>query len=236
MRPLPQQLPLALGWMRFHIARGLRRPGTWAPLAAIVGLAALLRVGPRADPDEIAATVLLLALPLVAMLLATGGLREEVEDQTLTYAFIRPLGRAWIYFARAGAAAAFVFAACATALVVAGGNAIEVVRHLGAALAATAAYVAVFSLLGLLLRRPTLTGLAWLGWELSASDVPGFLAKLTLRTHVRAIADLPAEGILGALQSPPPPLASLGVIAAVTAAALAAGHWRVRHRELVVPK
>lgn len=236
MNALPSQLPLAVFWTRFHVVRSLRRVGTWGPLAAIVGLAVLLRVGPGASASEIAAMVLVLALPLVSMLLATGGLREEVEDQTLTYAFVRPLGRGWIYLARASAAAIPVLVACSVALVVAGGGVLEILRHLAAALLATSTHVAVFSLFGLLLRRPTLVGLVLLGWEQGLGAVPGFLSRLTLRTHVSAIADLPASGLLAALQRPPPVWLSLVVLTAVAAAALGAGTWWVRHRELVVPK
>ncbi len=237
-RALPPQFPLALYWAGFHVGRALRRPATVLWCAAAVLLAAALRFGGDMPGDVLADLELTLVLPLFAMFFGSGGLREEVEDQTLTYAFVRPLARRWVYLARTGAAAFVATAPVLVALALAVRDPMDALRWLGVAVLAGLAYTSVFAAIGLVMRRPTLVGLALvLGWEQGVGAVPGFLSRLTLQAHVRGLAGLsPRGGPLAALHEAPPWWASLAVMVTVLAICVGLASWWVSRRELVVPK
>jgi hypothetical protein len=232
---LPPQLPLAIFWARFHALRALRRPATALWMIALTIIAIALRVaGPsRAAVDfEIG-----LALPLLALFFGSGGLREEVEDQTLTYAFVRPFGRGAIFLARTGAAAIVVLVPVLLGLVIATDDPVALPRQLAIAVLGALAYVPLFALLGLVLKRPMLVGLGVLAWDQVLGAVPGFLSQLTLRTHLRGLLELPSgDGLFATMVRAPSPWVSLPVLLAVAAICCTLGVYWVRTREMVVPK
>jgi len=104
--PSPYEVPAGylpravVFWTGFHFKRNLRKRAFKLWTAAFVITILLLRYGARVSPEELARAVLLLAVPLLALFFGAGSLREEIEDQTLTYAFTRPVGRIWTYVAR----------------------------------------------------------------------------------------------------------------------------------------
>ncbi len=152
-----------------------------------------------------------LALPLVA-LLQSSGYAEEVEARTIVYLLTRPVSRASLLVGRF--AAYFVFALgvtlaaqLATFLLLASqegagaffGRVPGLVRDAGVLALALLAYGALFTLLGVLLRRPLLPGLGFLfGWELLA-NLPGYLPRLTVARHLRGLLPYapPVEGLFG---------------------------------------
>jgi hypothetical protein len=235
---LPGQFGLAAYWTAFHVGRSLRRPATLAWIAVAVVLAAALRFFGELGGSSLADLQLTMVLPLFAMFFGSGGLREEVEDQTLTYAFVRPLARPFVYAARTFAAAIVALLPVVLGLGFAVHDPIDAPRWIGVAILAGFAYTSVFAGVGLVMRRPTLVGLALvLGWEQGVGAVPGFLSRLTLQAHVRGLAGLsPRGGPLAALHHPPPWWASLVVLSAVLAICVGVAGWWVRRRELVVPK
>jgi len=100
----------AVLWARFNVVRHLRKPGTLAWILGVAAVAAIIRVA-GGSSSAIANLVVLYAVPLAALSFGTSAMREEIEDQTLTYVFTRSVDRAWIYVARVLAAmtvAAFV--------------------------------------------------------------------------------------------------------------------------------
>lgn len=232
---LPPQLPLAIFWARFHALRALRRPTTVLWLLALTIIAVSLRIAgsPRAVVDfEIG-----LALPLLALFFGSGGLREEVEDQTLTYAFVRPLARGSIFLARTAAAAVVVLVPILLGILIATDDPLALPEQLAIALLGTLAYVPLFALLGLVLKRPMLVGLGVVVWDQVLGAVPGFLSQLTLRTHLRGLLDLPSSGgFFATLVRAPSPWVSVPVLIGVAAICCAVGFTWVRTRELVVPK
>lgn len=236
--PLPPQFRLAAWWAAFHVGRALRRPATILWIAAVVVLSAALRLFGELPAAGLADLQLTLVLPMFAMFFGSGGLREEVEDQTLTYAFVRPLARPFIYGARTLAAAIVALAPVVVGLALALAHPVDAPRWLGVAILAGLAYTAIFATLGLVMRRPTLVGLVLvLGWEQGVGSVPGFLSRLTLQAHVRGLAGLsPRGGPLAMLHQPPAWWASAAVLVGVVVLAGGLGAWWVRHRELVVPK
>jgi hypothetical protein len=207
-------------------------------IAAAVVLAASLRLFGELSGSRLADLELTVVLPLFTMFFGSGGLREEVEDQTLTYAFVRPLARPFVYGARTCAAAIVALLPVVVGLGFAVHDPIDAPRWIAVAILAGLAYTSVFAAIGLVMRRPTLVGLALvLGWEQGVGAVPGFLSRLTLQAHVRGLAGLsPRGGPLAALHQAPPWWASLVVMFGVFAVSVALAAWWVRRRELVVPK
>ena len=137
-------------------------------------------------------------LPLMALFHATSLIADEVEGKTLTYLLTRPLTRPSIL---AGKFAAYLATSLGVALPAAvltffilmtargwsglGASVPDLFRDLGVVALTLLVYGALFTLLGVLLRRPVIPGLLFLiGWELMA-NLPGYLPRFTLtRGHV----------------------------------------------------
>lgn len=226
-------------WARFHLLRNLRRRGTVLWVLGVPVLIAVMRLGFGAPTTTIAELVLIYLMPLMALTFGGGILREEVEDQTLTYGFTRPLDRAALYTARLGAAMGPVLLATVPAALLAADGVLDALGLLLATALGTAAHASIFGLWGLLIRRPTWLGLAYiLLWEQSLEKVPGWLSDLTLRAHVRNIADLSPPRLLPMIPSdgPGPPWLSVSILLAVTGLAVVAAGVLVRRRELVLTR
>ncbi len=178
-------------WARFHLVRNLRRRGTLIWLIAVPLVIAVMRLGFGVPRDAVGQLVLVYLVPLMALSFGGGVLREEVEDQTLTYGFTRPLDRAALYTARLVAAVGPVILATLPAVMLAASGFVDAVRLGAAVLLGAAAHAALFGMLGLLIRRPTWVGLAYVFvWEQTMQMVPGWMSSLLLRTHIRKLADL----------------------------------------------
>jgi hypothetical protein len=225
-------------WAWFHLGRNLRRRGTLVWVIGLPVLAAAMRLAFGVDADVIGELVLVYLVPLLSLAYGGGVLREEVEDQTLTYGFTRPVDRAGLYGARLVAAAGPVLLATAPAAVFAAHHAVDAPRLVAAAVLGTAAHAALFGLWGLLMRRPTWLGLAYvLLWEQSLEKVPGWLASFTLRMQIRSLGglDLPSFGPLGSA-SPGAWWVSVLVLSAIAGASLVLAGAIVRRRELVLSR
>jgi ABC-2 type transport system permease protein len=188
-------------------------------------------------------------LPLAALFHATSLIADEVEGRTLTYLLTRPLPRAAIlagkflaYLATALGVAlpavVITFFLLATAPGASGlGAAVpDLLRDLGVAALALLAYGALFTLLGVLLRRPVIPGLLFLfGWELLA-NLPGYLPRLTLTAWLRSlIHHRPAqEGLSELFAQVQPTGLSLAVLSVATAVFLAAATFVFSEREYVL--
>lgn len=102
---------------------------------------------------------------------------------------------------------------------------------------ATGAHVALFGLWGLLVKRPTWLGLAYvLVWEQSLQNVPGWLANLTLRAHVRNLAELSVPTFGGLGSDPGPWWGSALVLVGIAGVSVVLAGGIVRRRELVLGK
>jgi ABC-type transport system involved in multi-copper enzyme maturation permease subunit len=146
-------------------------------------------------------------VPLCALFYAASLVADEVEGKTLTYLLTRPVRRASILLGKFAAylvtTLAFVwpvtvvtFFLLATARGSAGlGSRVGVLfQDLGILALGLLAYGALFTLLGVLLKRPVIPGLLFLyAWELAA-NVPGYLPRLTLTAYLRSLSShRPAE-------------------------------------------
>jgi len=188
-------------------------------------------------------------LPLAALFYATSLVADEVEGKTLTYLLTRPIRRESIL---AGKFAAYVvttlcltlpatvitFFLLVTARGFAGTGAAvpDLFRDMGAITLTLVAYGALFTLLGVVLRRPVIPGLLFLFvWELVA-NLPGYLPRFTLTAWLRSLVrHRPAQEGLSDLFGQALPLGlSLGVLIAVTLALLALSFWTFSRREYVM--
>ena len=188
-------------------------------------------------------------LPLMALFHATSLIADEVEGKTLTYLLTRPLTRPSIL---AGKFAAYLATSLGIALPAAvltffilmttrgwagvGASVPDLFRDLGAIALTLVAYGALFTLLGVLLRRPVIPGLLFLfGWELIA-NLPGYLPRFTLTAWLRSlIHHRPAqEGIAELFGQVLPAGQSLIVIVVSTVVFLAAAAWVFSQKEYVL--
>jgi hypothetical protein len=225
-------------WASFHLARNLRRRGTLAWVIGLPLLVAVMRLAFDVPADAVGELVLVYLVPLMSLAYGGGVLREEVEDQTLTYGFTRPVDRAALYAARLVAAAGPVLLATVPAAAFAATDPTHGLRLVAAAILGTAAHACLFGLWGLVMRRPTWLGLAYvLLWEQSLEKVPGWLANFTLRTQIRNLGrlELPGLGLFGSADPGPWWLSALVLLAIASACVVLAG-MIVRRRELVLSR
>ena len=240
-KPPPSAAPgyavkTAVFWARTQTARRLRRKGFKAGFAIFGVVLPLLQMAFPAQVDLSASFVVLGLVPLVSLLAGGGALRDEIDDQTLTYSFIRPIGRAWVFRALVTSAMAPVVLITLPCVIVTtypdGFNAMG--AHVLAALLAIASYTTVFALAGQFTKRATALGCVYLFfWEAMVSSVPGFLGKLTLVTHVRAVAGIPTDTLPLPLDmfAPATPVSSALVLVAVAAIAMFLGGVFIQRRE-----
>jgi ABC-type transport system involved in multi-copper enzyme maturation permease subunit len=188
-------------------------------------------------------------LPLAALFYATSLIADEVDGRTLTYLLTRPItrhailaGKFLAYLATtlslALPAAVVTFFLLATAPGGPGlGAAVgDLFRDLGVMALALVAYGALFTLAGVLLRRPVIPGLLFLyGWELVA-NLPGYLPRFTLTAWLRSlIHHRPAqEGLAELFAQVLPAGEGLAVLALATAVFLVAAIWIFSEREYVL--
>jgi ABC-2 type transport system permease protein len=113
--------------------------------------------------------------PLAALLCAGGVVRDDVEEQTLTYLLLRPLPRSALYTVKLLASmiitsALTVFFSAATFVLIdcladkpINGNLVEYTIRLALIFAVTqTAYCAIFGVMGVVLRRSLLIGVAYI--------------------------------------------------------------------------
>ena len=183
-------------------------------------------------------------LPILVLILATGALGNEIEDQTLPYLTLKPIGRLRIVVEKLLAtlvvAVPIILAGqIATYLIVFRGDAAqsESLQFLWALLASCTAgivaYAAVFLLVSLFVARALLVGIVYaLIWESLLSSFIKGLKVVSIRHYVDSIlvgmADDPDIALKGATGV----ATSLIVIAAVTVVTVLLATWRLRNLNL----
>jgi ABC-2 type transport system permease protein len=189
-------------------------------------------------------------VPLVSLFYATALVADEVEGRTLTYLLTRPITRPAIF---AGKFAAYlVTTLCLTlpacvvtfflllstrGLSALGPAAADLLRDVAVLALTLVAYGAVFSLLGVLLKRPVLPGLVFLyPWELLLASLPGYLPRLTLTAWLRSLINHhPAqEGLAGLFEQVLPPAQAVPLLLVVSVLCLYAGSRIFCAREYVL--
>jgi ABC-2 type transport system permease protein len=168
------------------------------------GLIYAARLVPGLNQLEFALVLTLIPhalLPLCALLFASGMIQDELEDQTLTYLFMRPLPKWAIYLVKL-AAALFVCLALALVFTVVtyvaftfGTPALSLsflwprlVVAIPAAALATVCYCALFGCLGLLTRRTLVAGGAYIVLiEGVLANIDFALRRLTVVYYFRVL-------------------------------------------------
>jgi ABC-2 type transport system permease protein len=188
-------------------------------------------------------------LPLAALFYATALVADEVEARTITFLLTRPLRRASVLLGKFAAYTATTWSLALPPLVASffllagahGGQGLaarvpDLFRDLGVCALALLSYGALFTLAGVVLRRPVIPGLLFLFvWELVA-NLPGYMPRLTLTAYLRSLVrHRPADEGFAEMfgQILPAPLC-LAVLAGVTAVSLGAAVWIFSRREYVL--
>ena len=216
--------------------------------ARIIGLTLLALVAPisgfalgsaDASLDDsvrlIAGVGLGLVLPVVALVFAGAAIGDLRDDKTLVYLWLRPMDR-WPIVVGAALAAGTLAAPItlipivAAAILTGAGNGI-VAGTLLATIVGLIAYVAVFTLFGVWLKRFIVWGLAYiLIWEGFIAQAGAGVARVALRKYTRSIlvdrtgADLDLADFSLAM--------AVIVPVVVAAAALAVASWRLGRQDI----
>jgi len=136
-------------------------------------------------------------VPAVGVFYGTSLIADEVEDQTITYLFVRPIPRGAIVLGKY-----LAYLLCVTSLVLPSAAVVfmvmvpfqdmaplfgSFVRNLGVLALGLGAYGAVFLWAGALFRRPLVGGLLFVfGWEQLAAVLPGYLGRFTIAHYLQA--------------------------------------------------
>ena len=189
------------------------------------------------------------ALPIAALFYATALIADEVDGKTLTFLITRPVRRSAILL---GKFAAYVVTTLTLALPAAvitffilatasgwpgiGGRVGDLFRDVGVMALALLSYGALFTLFGVVLRRPVIPGLLFIFvWELLA-NLPGYMPRVTLTAWLRSLVRHrpPQEGLSEVFGQILPAGLSLAVLAGATIAFLALSLWIFSRREYVI--
>jgi len=140
--------------------------------------------------------------PLAALLYATGIIQDDVEDQTLTYLLVRPLPRWAIYWVKLLAAmtttslltAAFATATFAAIVLTAktpwtAETSVHAVKIAGLMTLTQVAYCGLFGLMGLIMRRALVVGVAYIVlFEGILASFDTVARQLTIMYYFRVLA------------------------------------------------
>lgn len=183
-------------------------------------------------------------LPIMVLILATGALGNEIEDATLPYLTLKPIGRLRIVveklLATLAVALPIILAGLlATYLIVFRGEAgkPESLHFLWALLAsasaAIVAYAAIFLLVSLFVARALLVGMVYaLVWESVLGEFISGLKIVSIRHYTESILVGLADDRDIALKGATGVTASFMVIAVVTVVAVLISTWRLRNLNL----
>jgi ABC-2 type transport system permease protein len=142
-------------------------------------------------------------VPFAALMLGSGQIQDEVEEQTLTYLLIRPLPRWLIYVVKAAATALVaagltgVFTLITVAAIYLNNPLVRepvtpgfAVRITGLLVLASVAYSALFTALGVFFKRALVLGMAYiLAFEGIFANVDFVIRKATVMYYTRVLAE-----------------------------------------------
>lgn len=188
-------------------------------------------------------------VPLAALFYATALIADEVEGKTLTYLLTRPVQRAAILTGKFAACLATTLSLSLPSLVLTffllttargwgmvGASVPDLFRDMGVVALALLAYGALFTLLGVLLKRPMIPGLLFVFvWELVA-NLPGYLPRFTVTAYLRSLLRHrpPTEGFAEMFGQVLPAALCLEVLTGLVAIFLGLSVWIFSTREYVM--
>lgn len=180
--------------MTSRMVRAIASPGRLIAMAAVGSIGILIGViversdpGPEFGIDFLSNFGLLIYVPLVVLVISTATLGTLVEEKTLVYFWLRPIGR-WQIAAAALVAGLIVLLPLILipmgilAAVVGDGG--DIAGILAASVIGIAGYTSVFTFLGLVTQRALAWGLGYiLVWEGFAAGLSRSAGWLALRTY-----------------------------------------------------
>ncbi len=221
--------------LRHQLTRA--RLGLWVAVTAVVVLLGIvigreIGVDAREQQDAAAGLTFLLGLglvvPVIALVFGSSSLGDLQDDETMVYVWLRPVPRWTVVLGAVAAvlvvvvpAAVVPFTIAALAITRDSGTITGVV--LSTALAA-AAYGAVFTVVGLRVRRSLIWGLVYVFiWEFFVATAASGAARISINAYPASVltelAEVPDTGAVQGLTS------GLIVPVVVVAAAIAIGSW-----------
>jgi ABC-2 type transport system permease protein len=194
--------------------------------------------------------VLQVLAPILALVLGSAVVAEELEDRTATYLFARPIPRAAVLLGRYLATAAVLCAVMGLAVALAL-YASRFGREAGlgpgiagplvaAALLGVLVYAALYATFGVVFRYPMIVGLAYaFVLEGFLSNLPGGNQSLTVQYHLRSLVVGEGAPAWRELASLVPTVyedsaVALRTLCAVLLVALAFGAWRISRKEYLL--
>jgi ABC-2 type transport system permease protein len=134
-----------------------------------------------------------IVLPIMALVISTGVLGQEIDDGTLVHVLAKPIPRSEIILAKLGVAIVVTTIAVGVPLYIAGlvgGSAQLGLAAFAGATVGAFAYSGVFAALSVVTRRPVLIGLLYvLIWEGTLSNVLSGTRLLSIRQYSISVAD-----------------------------------------------
>ena len=194
---------------------------------------------------------------LVGLAFGVPTVHDEVEGRTITYLFTRPVSKIAIYAGRlaavqllGGVVLAFSLVVCFAVMVVGNPGVISIdfvkvyVNHVWLILLATVVLIGLFSIFGVLFKKPLVWGFFyWVIWEGVVSKAPGRMQTWTLDFHLRNLMmrdDDVQSSVIQMLrdflvENPNvSPWISLGVLVGALVAFVGIGGWIFARRQYVI--
>jgi ABC-type transport system involved in multi-copper enzyme maturation permease subunit len=156
-----------------------------------------------------------ISVPVLGVFYGTSLIADEVDDKTITYLFTRPIPRGGVLLGKY-----FAFLACTIFVVLPsvvivwllivpiggsfGASFVDLAKDLALLALGLAIYGAVFALIGTVLKRPLLVGLALvIVWEPLTMALPGYLKLYTVAYYLQGLVPhaMPANTTMSMIQS-----------------------------------
>ena len=193
-----------------------------------------------------------ISVPVLGVFYGTSLIADEVDDKTITYLFTRPIPRGGVLLGKY-----FAFLACTIFVVLPsvvivwllivpiggsfGASFIDLSKDLGLLALGLAIYGAVFALIGTVLKRPLLVGLAIvIVWEPLTMALPGYLKLYTVAYYLQGLVPhaMPANTTMSMLQTffqeSPGFLRAIVTLAAIGIGCLWLGTRAIERKEYVL--
>lgn len=194
---------------------------------------------------------------LVGLAFGVPTVHDEVEGRTITYLFTRPVSKIAVYAGRlaavqllGGVVLAFSLVVCFAVMVAGNTSALSVefvkvyVNHVWLILLATVVLTGLFSIFGVLFKKPLMWGFFyWVIWEGVVSKAPGRMQTWTLDFHLRNLMmrdDDVQSSVIQMLrdllvESPEiSPWTSLAVLIGALVAFVSLGGWFFARKQYVI--
>jgi ABC-type transport system involved in multi-copper enzyme maturation permease subunit len=173
-----------------------------------------------------------LLYPLIALVLMAGALREEIQNDTIAYLWLKPIPRGLIVLAKYSGTTLGIWGLVGLSVLATGALLAPSGKLLGALLLTAGmgslAYGALFFALSVWVERPLLWGFAYvLGWEESFSRISSAASQLSVRHYAQGLLSALTESSNGNVSLS----LALGVLLGLAVVTLAAAAWRFARME-----